>query len=96
MSHQALKPDKNPLSLHKKWALPEFLSLHFGPVSLTLGLPDAAYWTQGRYGTAALWAPDCDRIVTMGQELSRISAVLPGHPDLSATPEKMQNNSDGD
>jgi hypothetical protein len=50
MSHQALKPGKNPLSLRKKWAVPEFQSLHFGPVRLTLGLPDAAYWTKDDMG----------------------------------------------
>src|SRR5437660_1319635 len=53
-----------------------------GPITLTIALPGIAYciWGRGGTRTAALWAPDCDGIVTVGHDLSRISAVLHDHP----------------
>jgi hypothetical protein len=96
MSHQRMKPGANPLNLHKKWAEPEFWSLHFRPVTLTIGLPDSAYWTadeKERRIMGSRLRPNCHdgaKIFAHFRRTARASqACLPG-------PEKMRNNSDGD
>jgi hypothetical protein len=46
---------------------------------------------KGRYGTAALWTPDCDGIVTIEHDLTRISAGLRDHPKpVRQRPKKSQ------
>jgi hypothetical protein len=72
------------------------LGLHFKPVMLTVSLPGAAYCTKG-VRTAGTLNSDCDGIVTMGDDLSRISAGVPNPlKPIRQRPKKTQNNSDGD
>ena len=84
MSHQQMKPGTNPLSLHKKWAEPEFRSLHFTPVTLTIGLPDTAYWTRDENGTVHYGLPIATELSRWSKNFRAFPPYCPGIPGLFA------------